>query len=95
MGAARRGGHLLAGLVMLITLVVVGVIVIGILLVVLGANEGNTIVNAVLDAAKFLVGPFKNVFHLKDAKAQVAVNYGLAAVVYFIVGSLIARLLRR
>jgi hypothetical protein len=93
--AARRGGHLLARLVMLVTWVVVGLIVLGILLVVLGANESNALVKAVLDAAKFLVGPFKNIFSLSNAKTEIAVNYGLAAAVYFIVGSLIARLLRR
>jgi uncharacterized membrane protein len=92
---ARRGGHLLARLVMLITLLVVGVIVLGIVLVVLEANTGNVLVNAVLDAAKFLVGPFEKVFDLTKRKTEVAVNYGLAALVYFVIGSVIARLLRR
>ncbi len=32
---------------------------------------------------------------MSNRKVEVAVNYGLAALVYFIVGSLIARLLRR
>ncbi|HLM25883.1 MAG TPA: hypothetical protein VK304_02835 [Thermoleophilaceae bacterium] len=95
MHVARRGGHLLARLVMLITWLVVAVIVIAILLVVLGANESNTIVQAVQDAAKFLVGPFETIFSFSNHKTEVAVNYGLAAAVYFIVGSLIARLLRR
>lgn len=80
---------------MLITALVVGVIVLAILLVVLGANESNVIVGAVLDAAKFLVGPFKSIFDLSKHKIEIAVNYGLAAVVYLIVGNLIARLLRR
>ncbi|MFN2616784.1 MAG: hypothetical protein ABR581_06630 [Thermoleophilaceae bacterium] len=72
-----------------------GIIVAGILLVVLEANKSNDIVKAVLDAAKFLVGPFKNVFSLDSHKATTAVNWGLAAAVYLLVGSLIARLLRR
>lgn len=80
---------------MLLTLLVVGLIVLGIVLVVLEANTENVLVNAVLDAAKFLVGPFENVFDLKNRKTEVAVNYGLAALVYFVIGSLIARLLRR
>ena len=92
---ARRGGDLLARLVMLVTWIVEGLIVLAILLVVLGANESNTIVQAIHDAGKFLVGPFENIFNLSNHKAEVAVNYGLAAVVYFIIGSLIARLLRR
>jgi hypothetical protein len=92
---ARRGGHLLARLVMLVTSIVVFLIVLAIILVVLEANDSNTIVKAIQDAADFLVGPFKDIFSLSNHKAEVGVNYGLAALVYFIVGSLIARLLRR
>ena len=67
----------------------------GILLVVLEANRDNGIVNALLDAGEFLVEPFDNVFDIKKHKTEVAVNWGLAALVYAIVGGLIARLLRR
>lgn len=86
---------MLARLVMLVTTIIVVLIVVAILLVVLGANESNSIVQAIQDAAKFFVGPFESIFSLSNHKAEVAVNYGLAALVYFIVGSLIARLLRR
>jgi hypothetical protein len=71
------------------------VIVAGIVLVLLGANMSNVIVRDIHDAASFLVGPFKNVFSPKGHKANVAVNWGLAAVVYVLVGSLIAGLLVR
>jgi hypothetical protein len=80
---------------MLAAALVAGVIAIGIALVVLGANHSNELVKHVLDAARFLVGPFKNVFSLDNHKANTAVNWGLAAVVYLFAGSLIARLLRR
>jgi hypothetical protein len=93
--AARRGLWGLARIVSLITSIVVGLIVIGIVLVVLEANKSNDIVKALLDAAKFLVGPFEDVFKPDDAKVKVAVNYGLAAVIYAIVGGLIVKLLRR
>ena len=73
----------------------VGIIVVGILLVVFEANKSNDIVSALLDAAKFLVGPFEDVFKPDDPKVKVAVNYGLAAVIYAINGGLIAKLLRR
>jgi hypothetical protein len=92
---ARRGLWGIARIVSLITAVVVGLIVIGILLTVLDANKSNDIVKALLDAAKFLVGPFKDIFKPSDAKLKVAVNWGLAAVIYAVVGGLIARLLRR
>ena len=85
----------LARIVALITSLVVGVLVIGILLVVLGANQSNDIVNALLDAARFLAGPLDDVFKFDSHKVAVAVNWGLAALVYAFIGGLIARLLRR
>jgi hypothetical protein len=86
---------LLARLVRLITSIVVAVIVAGILLVVLEANMSNSIVSNINDAARWLVGPFENVFSLSNPKTEVAVNWGLAAVVYSIVGGVIASLLAR
>jgi hypothetical protein len=79
----------------LVASLVAGVIVVGILLVVLEANRDNSIVNAVLDAARFLAGPFKDIFNLDNHKTEVAVNYGLAAAVYLIAGRLLARLIAR
>lgn len=70
-------------------------IVLGILFVVLEANTGNAIVAFVLDVADFLVGPFDGLFTPKDPKLEVVINYGIAAVIYLVVGSLIARLIRR
>jgi hypothetical protein len=70
-------------------------IVLGILLVVLEANRDNAIVDALLEAGEFLVEPFDNVFEPKRRKVKVAVNWGLAAVIYAVVGGLLARLLRR
>jgi amino acid transporter len=91
----RRGALVLARIVSLITAVVVGIIVIGILLTLFDANKDNQVVKWVLDAGKFLVGPFKDVFKPDSAKTKVAVNWGLAAVIYAFVGGLVVRLLRR
>ena len=85
----------MARIVSLITSVVVGLVVVGIVLVLLEANPGNTIVGWLLDAAAWLAEPFDNVFSLDGRKERIAVNYGLAALVYALVGGLIARLLRR
>jgi energy-converting hydrogenase Eha subunit E len=96
---ARRGvggGFLLAArLVMLVTWVLVGIIVAAILLRVLEANPDNSIVSGVHDLGKTLVGPFKDLFKIDDAKLSIAVNWGLAALLYLAVGSIIARILRR
>lgn len=83
----------LAGVVRAVAAVVVGIIVVAIVLVVLGANESNTIVNAIHDAGSWLAGPFKGIFDLEGRKADVAVNWGIAAVVYAIVAGLLVRLL--
>jgi hypothetical protein len=93
--ATKRGLWGAARVVSLITSVVVGLILVGILLVVLEANRDNAIVDALRDAAAWLAEPFDNVFKLDGRKENVAVNYGLAALIYALVGGLIARLLRR
>jgi hypothetical protein len=85
----------LARLVRLIAGLVVLVIVVGIVLRILSANPANSIVSDIHDAGRALVGPFKNIFTLKNPKADLAVNWGLAAVVYLIVGGLIAGLITR
>jgi len=66
-----------------------------IVLFVLGADPGNGIVQAVHDAGGWLAGPFKNLFSIHNAKVAIAVNWGLAALVYLLVGHFIARLLAR
>jgi hypothetical protein len=85
----------LARVVRLIAGLVVLVIVVGILLRVLNANPANSIVSDIHDAGRALVGPFKNMFTLKNPKSELAVNWGLAAVVYLIVGGLVAGLIAK
>ena len=92
---ARRGLWGLARIVTLLTAAVVGLLLLGILLVVLEANRSNDVVNALLDAGRFLAGPLDDVFKLHSHKAAVAVNWGLAALAYLVIGGLISRLLRR
>jgi hypothetical protein len=86
---------LLARIVRTVAMLVALVIVVGILLFVLGANQSNDIVSAVMDAGRWLVGPFENLFSMDNAKWELAVNWGIAAAVYALVGSLIARLIAR
>jgi hypothetical protein len=83
----------LTRVVRLVVAIVVLLIVAGIVLVLLKANPTNTIVSDVHDAARWLAGPFDGIFSFHSARVALAVNWGLAAVVYLIVGGLIARLL--
>ena len=87
--------YTLARVVRLATTVAVAIVVAGILIHVLGANTSNGIISAINDAAKWLVQPFDNVFHLNSHKATIALNWGIAAVVYAIVGGVISRALAR
>ena len=92
-GAFRQGAGLLARLVQVAVSIVVLIIVAGILLVVLKANPANSIVSDVHEWARSLAGPFDGMFSFHSANVAIAVNWGIAAVVYLIVGGLIARLI--
>jgi hypothetical protein len=86
---------LLARIVRTVASLVALVLVAGILLFVLGANQSNAIVSAVMDAARWLAGPFDGMFSLSDPKWEIAVNWGIAAIVYSFVGHLISSLIAR
>jgi len=72
-------------------------IAIGIALVALDANEDSGLVAAWLDACRFLVGPFRDIFDLERGKEhlQTAINWGIAAIVYLVVLTVLARLVSR
>ena len=91
--AAVAGG--LARLVRLIAWLVAAIIVAGILLVVLKANPTNNVVSAVHDTAHALIGPFGGMFKLHNPRVGVAVNWGIAIVVYAFAGRALAQLAGR
>jgi hypothetical protein len=94
-GVFGQGVGLLARAVQLVVSVVVLIIVAGILLVVLKANPANSIVSEVHSWARWLAGPFDGMFRFHNANVAIAVNWGIAAIVYLCVGGLITRLLGR
>ena len=89
-GARARTG--VARAISIVTTVVVLFIIAGIVLFVLEANKSNDIVSVINDVAEALAGPFEDLFTLDEQKLEVAVNWGLAALVYAIVGRVLARL---
>jgi hypothetical protein len=89
------GAGLLARVVHLVVSIIVLIIVVGILLVLLKADPTNNIVSHIHDWARSLAGPFDGLFTFDNARVAVAVNWGIAAVVYLFVGGLIARLIGR
>jgi|SRR3954471_1334635 len=84
---------LLANIVRTAAAVVVGIIVIAIVLVLVGANSSNDIVSWFHDAGSWLAGPFKGIFNFDSTRADVGVNWGIAAIVYSVVAGLLVRLI--
>ena len=75
--------------------IVAGIIILGIVLVLIKANPNNQIVDFILDVGRFLTTPFHNLFPQDNPRQDILVNWGIAAIVYLILGALIARLARR
>ncbi len=78
--------RLIAGLIFLL-------IVLGIILYDLKANGNNSIVKAIHDAANFFASPFNGIFSPKGLRTRLSINWGIAAVVYLIAGSIIAAII--
>jgi hypothetical protein len=84
----------LARLVRLVAVGVALVIGIAILLRVLDANPANSIVSDFHDAGRTLAWVFKGMFTIKHhPEATFALNWGIAAIVYLIVGNVIAQMI--
>jgi len=62
----------------------------GIALVLLKANRTNDIVEAIRDAADWLAGPFNGMFELSNPRASIAINWAIAAAVYYALSRLLA-----
>jgi hypothetical protein len=100
--AAARGAWafgsvllMIARAIRLIVSVIALIIVVAIVLKVFSANAGNVVVRDIHDVAKTLVGPFNDLFSIKNPKVGTAVNWGIAAAVWFFVGGFIASLIAR
>jgi hypothetical protein len=93
-GAAAGAGTalLIARVIKLITAVVVLLIGLGILFVALKASPSNTIVSHVHSWANWLVGPFRGMFQVHGARGTLALNWGIALIVYLLIGWALARL---
>ncbi|HEX4724230.1 MAG TPA: hypothetical protein VH333_17060 [Pseudonocardiaceae bacterium] len=76
-------------------LVVVVILVIRVLLTVGGANPANGITSFITSWSDPLAWGFKDLFTPGDAKLRVLVNYGIAALFWLIVSSVLTRIIRR
>jgi hypothetical protein len=104
-GAAVKAGTdavraRIASLIWLLAVICALFLAVGALLVALKANQDNSIVQVVLKGAEKLDGPFSRsngIFTFKghDAATKAAlVNWGIAAVIYLVIGRILDRLIR-
>jgi hypothetical protein len=93
-GAGSVAG-ILATIVMVIASIAAGILVLHIVFVIFKGNPSNTFVSHINDYANNLAGFFKDLFSFKNPKTNTLINYGIAAIVWFAGGSLVAGLLRR
>jgi uncharacterized protein involved in cysteine biosynthesis len=81
---------LIARIIRIIADVVALILLVGILFVVFKASPSNTIVSHVHDWANWLATPFNGLFHLHSARGTTALNWGIALIVYLVIGHIIA-----
>lgn len=93
-GALGSGVLLLARLVMAVAGLIALLIVLAIVLRDVDANASNSIVKGVHEGANFFAGSFTGLigFH-GHPKRAITIDWGIAAVVYLLVGALISRLI--
>jgi hypothetical protein len=90
----------IASVIWLVAVICALFLAIGALLVALKANENNSIVQFVLDGANKLDGPFSRdngLFTFQGASAatkSALVNWGIAAVIYLVIGKVLDRVIR-
>ena len=91
----RNGAETLANIIRVIVGLVITVFALHVLFVILDANQHNGFVRTVYMLAKAFVLGLGDVFTPGDALLGVVMNYGLAALVYAVIGHLVIRALRR
>jgi hypothetical protein len=77
-GGIGRGRQMAAGWA------AAAILVLGMLLTWGDANPGNTLVDATLDAGRWLATPFRDAFTRTDPEQQLYINWTIAAVVYYV-----------
>ncbi|MBM7167350.1 MULTISPECIES: hypothetical protein [Streptomyces] len=91
----RTRGSSAAQIIVVIADVMALILGLWILMYLLDANRANDLVQFVHDVARWLAGWSHDLFTFDEAWARVVAGYGLAAVVYLLVGHAVAGRLRR
>lgn len=83
-----------ARVIFFVALAIAGIIALAILLILLSANEGNMIVNAIVETGRFFATPFHEMFPLDNQDHSIALNWCIGVAAYALVGGLAQRFLR-
>ncbi len=92
---AQRGAGLVASVLRTIGLAIVAVIVAYIVLTLLDANPANWWATLIRDAAQYLDLGLSTLFLPAEPKLAVALNFGAAALLWFVITTVAVRLVRR
>jgi hypothetical protein len=84
-----------AAVIMAVAAVIAVILVLHIIFVLLDSNGSNTIVHTVGSWSWHLAAWFRGLFTTGSANWNTVLDYGLAALVYLFVGSLLAKLVER
>jgi hypothetical protein len=94
-GAAGAGVILIARLVFTVATLIALLIALAIVLRDVDANAGNTIVKGIHEGANFFAGAFTGLIKFNGhPKRAITVDWGIALIVYLIVGAVIANVIR-
>jgi hypothetical protein len=95
-GAVGSGVMVLARLVMLVASLIALLIALAIILRDVDANGANTIVKGIHEGANFFAGAFTGLIAFSGhPKRAITVDWGIALVVYLLVGTFVSRLIAR
>jgi hypothetical protein len=93
--AAERRHTGVGAIIMLVVGVIAVILVLHIIFVLIGTNPSNTIVSTDANWAGHLAAWFKGMFTTSSSKWNAVLDYGLATIVYLIVGRLVSGVVER
>ena len=93
--STRGGVYAFARVLNTIGLAIVAVIVAYIALTLLDANPDNTAATLIRELAEYFNLGLANLFLVDDTKWLIGLNYGVAALIWLVVTTVVVRLVRR
>jgi hypothetical protein len=92
---ARRGSDAAANVLRVVGLVIIAILVLHILFTLLQANPANDLTQLIAKGADVFDLGLSNLFLIGDKMVQVLLNYGTAALLWYLIMIVVVRLVRR